>query len=208
MADQPRGFAGFEALVTDISDLRVRTGPGPWQVMVLLGMAGVAVLRLVGPPGGSHPGMMAPGAHILLPPPEAVRDGTPSAIAAFQGSPPAGPRPGTTAPGGHTALPPAAAVRGETPPAVLAFQGGPLSVPEVRYCLAQGIRIQGADKVVNTAFESEVRRFLALVDDYSARCGNSHFTAGAVAVQQEVNARRAALEREGAALIRSPATGP
>jgi hypothetical protein len=81
----------------------------------------------------------------------------------------------------------------------------PLSASQARYCLAQGIRIQGATKVVNTASTAEASRFLALSDDYNPRCGNYHYTPGIMdSVKEEVEARRAALEFQGAALIRPP----
>jgi hypothetical protein len=78
-----------------------------------------------------------------------------------------------------------------------------LTASQVRYCLAQGIRIQGAGKAVNETSKAEVTRFLALADDYNPRCGNSRV--GFVpSIKEEVEAKRAALEREGAALIRTP----
>jgi hypothetical protein len=92
----------------------------------------------------------------------------------------------------------------EKPPA--APGNFPLPERQVRYCLAQGIRIQAADKAVNTAAAAEVSRFLALVDDFNPRCGNYRFELGVMkAVKEEVEARRAALEREGVTLIRPPA---
>jgi hypothetical protein len=91
----------------------------------------------------------------------------------------------------------------EKPPVA---QGAFLPEAQVRYCLAQGIRIQGAGKAVNTASIAEASRFLALSDDYNPRCGNYQLAPGVpISVKAQVEARRAALEREGAALIRPPA---
>jgi hypothetical protein len=88
----------------------------------------------------------------------------------------------------------------EIPPVA---QGALLQEPQVRYCLSQGIRIQGAAKAVNTASPLEASRFLALADHYNPRCGNYRFASGVTnAVKDEVEIRRATLEREGAELIR------
>jgi hypothetical protein len=82
-----------------------------------------------------------------------------------------------------------------------------LSVPQMRYCLAQGIRIQGADKAMKADSAAEVSRFLALVDDYGPRCRSDRFAPGVLnAVKGAVEARRTALELEGVALIRAGAT--
>jgi hypothetical protein len=91
----------------------------------------------------------------------------------------------------------------EKPPVA---RGALLPEPQVRYCLAQGIRLQGAAKAVNTASAEESRRFLALADDYNPRCGDYKPAPGVTnAVKERVEARRIVLEGEGAALIRPPA---
>jgi len=91
----------------------------------------------------------------------------------------------------------------EKPPVA---QGALLPEAQARYCLAQGIRMQGAAKVVNTASTAEASRLLALSDDYNPRCGNYKLAPGvSSSIKAQVEARRAALEREGAALIRPPA---
>jgi hypothetical protein len=101
---------------------------------------------------------------------------------------------------------PAPAVGEEKPPAA---QGAQLSASQVRYCLAQGIRLQGVGKVVNTAISEQSRRFLALAADLDSRCGNYRSAPDVMqSVKEEVEARRAALELEGAALIRTPANTP
>jgi hypothetical protein len=93
----------------------------------------------------------------------------------------------------------------EVPPVA---QGAVLQEPQVRYCLSQGIRIQGAARAVNTASTLEASRFLALADDYNPRCGNYRLASGVTnAVKDEVEIRRATLEREGAELVRPPRGG-
>jgi hypothetical protein len=108
---------------------------------------------------------------------------------------------GQSVPAAQAAAPPAGAAE-ERPPV---GQGALLSASQVRYCLAQGIRIQGASKAVNTASPQEAGRFVALANDHESRCGNYRPAPGVTsAVKDEVESRRAALEREGAAIVRPP----
>jgi hypothetical protein len=202
-AEEPRGFAGFEALVTDLSDLRWNDGqvppfssPPPRRrppstpygsvrtgVRIIAGLIFLtAVFRGVsGPRPPSVPGQ--------------YQTGNP---ASYQVAPPSSAS--TTSLTSRSYVPaPAPATIEERPPVA---QGATLSAPQVRYCLAQGIRIQAADKAVNTASAAETRRFIALVDDYTPRCGNYKYALAVLqSVKAEVEARRAVLEREGVALL-------
>jgi len=79
-----------------------------------------------------------------------------------------------------------------------------LSTAQLRYCLAQGARIDGGQKAVNTRSEIEVNRFNALVEDYNARCIKFRYYTNAMrAVKADVEARRRELEAEGVALVGS-----
>lgn len=177
MADERRGFAGFEALVTDISDRPVRSFTILQGTPIASGPVSRRRPRYWGLPFGLV--AIAGGVFSAL-----MKHGAPERPAAVPGHP----------------LFLVSPVE-EKPPVPLAGQGRPLSAPQLRYCISQGIRIQGAEKAMGAASEADLRRFLALVDDYSPRCGNYHFILDVVPVLERV-----ALEREGVVLIRSPAT--
>jgi hypothetical protein len=196
MAAERSGFAGFEDLVTDLSDLPTLS---VWRAMWWTFAR--SPVRVAGRVAGLVLSV-ALTVWVVIRPPRPATDRSVS----YQISAPAsqsystGPTSRSYAP-----APPAAAVE-EKPPV---GQGAMLSGPQVRYCLAQGIRIEGAGKAVNEASKAEVTRFLALTDDFTPRCGNYRFALGVIqVVKEEVEAKRAALEREGAALIRMPAAGP
>jgi hypothetical protein len=190
MAEEPTGFAGFESLVTDLSDLLAPAPPAAprtarpaalgWYFRVRNFILFVlAVPFLLGAINGAINHRSAP---VPIPAPASV-----PRVLPYQPYQPAA----------------QAATTEEKPPA---RRGAVLSEPQIRYCVAQGIRIQGAEKAMNADSKAEVTRFLALVDDYNPRCGNYTFGLGVMqAVKAGVDARRAALELEGAALVRAPA---
>jgi len=79
-----------------------------------------------------------------------------------------------------------------------------LSTPQLRYCLAQAARIDGSEKAVDRTSQSEIARFNALVEDYNVRCVRYRYRASEMqTLKAEVDGRRAQLEKEGAALVRS-----
>lgn len=208
MSEQQRGFAGFESLVSDLSDLPAPPSPptpepkvvpkkadaddGPdwtpppeqkkkwslkWLVAVLV-LGGVLVVAVVNSNKRSS--------YMPSHPPATTTFPATSTVPAAPQYPPPKPEDKTE----------------EKPPV---GEGLVLSAPQLRYCLAQGARIDGADKVVNTTSKVDVSRFNGLVDDYNARCSKTQYRVNMLqTVKAEVEARRTQLEREGAALIRSP----
>jgi hypothetical protein len=54
------------------------------------------------------------------------------------------------------------------------------STAEITYCLAEDIRIDGANFVLNTRSDSEVNQFNAMVSDYNSRCGSFRYKKGAL----------------------------
>lgn len=50
-----------------------------------------------------------------------------------------------------------------------------LSLSELHYCLAQGIRIDAAHDAANTYVQDQVDRFNAMVADYNSRCGQFRY---------------------------------
>ena len=79
-----------------------------------------------------------------------------------------------------------------------------LSTAQIRYCLAEDIRLSAGKAVVNQYLDTEVDRYNALVSDYNRRCGQFRYRRGALeSARAEVEARRAALEAEGVARFRA-----
>jgi hypothetical protein len=210
MAKEGRGFAGFDSLVTDLSDLPspptppapeakpaarpaaaadddnrpVRYSPpkpkekryGKWIVIAAV-VSGMIIYGVI----DSNSKRSSYSQATYTPPARA----TPPATVA----PPAAPQT-------------SAAASEDKPPSV---EGTVLSSAQLRYCLAQGVRIDGANKATNAASQIDIDRFNALVADYNARCPKARYRESIMStVKADVEARRTQLEREGAALIRSP----
>jgi hypothetical protein len=53
------------------------------------------------------------------------------------------------------------------------------STAQIRYCLAEDIRMDGAKSAVNNYIDSDVDRFNAMVADYNSRCGSFRYRSGA-----------------------------
>jgi hypothetical protein len=77
--------------------------------------------------------------------------------------------------------------------------GTTLSLNQIRYCLAEDIRIDGARSSVNQHLSTDVSRFNSMVADYNSRCGSFRYRSGTLeSVRSEVDARRDRLRAEGA----------
>jgi hypothetical protein len=71
---------------------------------------------------------------------------------------------------------------------------------EIRYCLAEKIRLDAAEPAVNEYRAADVDRFNAYVDDYNLRCGRFKYRDGTLeGARAEVERHRAALVEEGRA---------
>ena len=69
---------------------------------------------------------------------------------------------------------------------------------QLRYCVFQGIRINGAEKAVDEYNGGAVDHFNAMVNDFNSRCGAFQYRRGALApIEREGDAIRAQLEEEG-----------
>ncbi len=53
-----------------------------------------------------------------------------------------------------------------------------LSIAQIRYCLAEEIRLTGSKDELNNNVHADVDRFNALVDDYNNRCGHFRYVPG------------------------------
>jgi hypothetical protein len=81
--------------------------------------------------------------------------------------------------------------------------GNVLNVAQIRYCLAEDIRLSAGKAVVNQYLDTEVDRYNALVSDYNSRCGQFRYRRGGLeSARADVEGRRAALEAEGAVRFR------
>src|SRR3546814_1009207 len=54
-----------------------------------------------------------------------------------------------------------------------------LSSEQIRYCLAEDIRMDGAKSAINNYSDYDVDRFNAMVADYNSRCGSFRYRSGA-----------------------------
>jgi hypothetical protein len=78
-----------------------------------------------------------------------------------------------------------------------------LSSAQIRYCLSEKIRLEGAQNVVDTHSQPNVDRFNSMVNDYNSRCGSFRYQAGTLkAVRGQVEANQSQLQSEGAARFR------
>jgi len=73
-----------------------------------------------------------------------------------------------------------------------------LSTSQIRYCLMEKIRLDGAKAAVNNYSDSDVERFNAMVADYNSRCGSFRYQRGALeSAQQDIAPYQNELQAEG-----------
>ena len=88
-------------------------------------------------------------------------------------------------------------------------QNNLLSIPQIRYCLAEDIRMDAAKAVLNNYSDSDVDRFNEMVADYNSRCGSFRYRSGSLeSARRDVEPYRSALQGEGRSrFARSPSPG-
>lgn len=81
-----------------------------------------------------------------------------------------------------------------------------LSTAQIRYCLAEKIRLDAAESVINNYVESDVDRFNGYVNDYNSRCGEFRYRQGALeGARRDVEPYRSQLQAEGRSrFVRGP----
>lgn len=81
-----------------------------------------------------------------------------------------------------------------------------LSANQIRYCLAQGIRLEGWRSVVNQYSDTSVAAFNRAINDYNGRCGQYRYRQNVwSSVNSSVQSERSSLYSEGVRLaIRNP----
>ena len=84
-----------------------------------------------------------------------------------------------------------------------------LSTAQIRYCLAEDIRVEAAKAVVNSNSDGDVERFNAMVADYNSRCGSFRYRSGTLeSARRDIEPYRSQFQSEGRSrFARSPSTG-
>lgn len=73
-----------------------------------------------------------------------------------------------------------------------------LSMPQIRYCVAEEIRLDAAKSVINQSTDSDIEKFNALVADYNSRCSNFRYRRGYLeSAKSDVERYRAEIAAEG-----------
>ncbi len=84
----------------------------------------------------------------------------------------------------------------EEPPAV--GEKAVLSLPQLRYCAAENMRLDAAKEMINSHNQADVDRFNLLTADYNERCTYLRYRRGTLErARSEVEQYRAAIEAEG-----------
>lgn len=80
---------------------------------------------------------------------------------------------------------------------------------QIRYCLAEDIRMEGAKSALSNYSDSDVDRFNAMVADYNSRCGSFRYRSRALeSARRDVEPYRSQFQSEGRSrFVRSPSTG-
>ena len=88
------------------------------------------------------------------------------------------------------------------------------SMAQIRYCLAEDIRIEGAKAALNNYSDSDVDRFNAMVADYNSRCSSFKYQTNnrgrndLNSAQRDIEPYRSQLQAEGRSrFARNPSTG-
>ncbi|MFC7411553.1 peptidoglycan-binding domain-containing protein [Hydrogenophaga atypica] len=83
------------------------------------------------------------------------------------------------------------------------------STAQIRYCLAEDIRMEGAKFGLNNYIDSDVDRFNVMVADYNSRCGSFRYRSGALeSARRDIEPYRSQFQSEGRSrFARSPSYG-
>lgn len=83
------------------------------------------------------------------------------------------------------------------------------SAAQIRYCLAEDIRLEGARSALKNYIDSDLDSFNAMVADYNSRCGSYRYRSGTLeSARLDIEPHRSQLQAEGGnRFARSPSTG-
>jgi hypothetical protein len=77
-----------------------------------------------------------------------------------------------------------------------------LSYAQIRYCLAEEVRLNELQRLVSSYADLEVALFNSAVDDYNKRCSNYRYSRGALdTVRKQVESRRSEIEQQARARL-------
>jgi peptidoglycan hydrolase-like protein with peptidoglycan-binding domain len=72
------------------------------------------------------------------------------------------------------------------------------SVAQIRYCLAEDIRLEGAKSAINNYIDSDIDRFNQMVSDYNSRCERFRYRNGTLEnARRDIESYRSQLQLEG-----------
>lgn len=206
----PKGFAGLSSQVSDIDAEIAHANSLPPAPNALETGHSERPLRLGEPSEGQSPQNSAGSVKPV------VWWGIGAAVvgimwfASQSGTGPANPSPSVAYTDEQS--PPEITVEGQAPatPQALTEERPPVgyglehSVGQIRYCLAEKIRISAAEPVVDSYNSAQVDRFNAMVSDYNSRCGQYRYLESSMNLaRSDVEAHRAELEQVGRALIKN-----
>ena len=90
----------------------------------------------------------------------------------------------------------------ETAPPVGGYNNT-LTPEQLRYCLALAVRLEGADKIIDNTVQAQVDNYNLLVDDHNIRCSKSRYYQKQFdKINAEVQGRRQIYESQGVNWIR------
>ena len=73
-----------------------------------------------------------------------------------------------------------------------------MEIGDLRYCLSQQIRIDGARRAVNRRSQADIDRINTVIDHFNYFCAKDRYKKGFIeAIRAEVEARREELVQEG-----------
>lgn len=83
-----------------------------------------------------------------------------------------------------------------------------LSTAQIRYCLAENIRIEGARWTINKYIDSDVDRLNLMVVDFNNRCGSFRYRSGALeGARRDIEPFRSQIYAEGRERFARPSNG-
>ncbi len=82
-----------------------------------------------------------------------------------------------------------------------------LSISQIRYCIAEDIRLNAAKGAVDNYSKSDITQFNAMVSDYNSRCGKYRYKRGYLErAQSDIEPFRSVVEAEGRSRIATKST--
>lgn len=205
--NERKGFAGLDCLVSDISDVTTsQAAPATVQPSPSAKATGAPAAADISPENAARPQRPTTPVHTGSPSPNSrggrwILAGIAVIAVGWWISSSSGTRhppsqvpsvPSTVVP----AIPPEPNAFTEQVPT--AGVDRVLTLEQVRYCLAQDIRLTAARSVVNAYSHADIDRFNAMINSYNASCGRFRYYPGTLErARGDVESRRSALEAEG-----------